>query len=229
LSRDRFSMGTVSIATIVSACAPTGPPAFAECATRFSITNQKELALPENPRTSKVNGIDLDALRETRAAIEQNADHGRVQFAVKTEWKGQTRSESVVENYTIGGNRVERHFTIAADEPLELLGTNAAPNPQELLMSAVNACMMVGYIAQAAIRGIKLEACRIETQGELDLRGFLGVDDSIPAGYRRIDYRVFIEGDGTREQYEEIHAAVRATSPNFFNMAQPIEMCGTLA
>lgn len=175
-----------------------------------------------------VNEIDLDALDETVATIEKEAACGRVEFSVKTEWAGQTRSESTVEGYTIGGEHIERRFKIIADEPSELLGTNTAPNPQELLMSAVNACMMVGYVAQASVRGIKLDACRIETQGELDLRGFLGLDDSVPPGYRRINYRVTIEGDGTREQFEEIHAAVQATSPNFFNMAQPIQMCGTL-
>ena len=74
-----------------------------------------------------------------------------------------------------------RNFTIVADEPMELLGTNTAPNPQELLMAAVNACMMVGYVCQAAIRGITLDDCRIETEGELDLRGFLGLDESGPA------------------------------------------------
>jgi uncharacterized OsmC-like protein len=95
-------------------------------------------------------------------------------------------------------------------------------------MSAVNACMMVGYVAQAAIRGIQLQSCRIETDGELDLRGFLGLDDSIPPGYRRLNYRVHLQGDGTRAQYEEIHRAVMATSPNYFNMARPIEMSGTL-
>ena len=176
-----------------------------------------------------VNDIDLDALDETVAAIEKDAANGRVEFSVKKEWAGQTRSETTVEGYRIGGAHIERRFKIIADEPCELLGTNTAPNPQELLMSAVNACMMVGYVAQASIRGIKLDACRIETQGELDLRGFLGLDESVPPGYRRINYRVTIEGNGTREQYEEIHAAVQATSPNFFNMAQPIQMCGTLA
>ncbi|MGX7953334.1 OsmC family protein [Tsuneonella sp. HG249] len=175
-----------------------------------------------------VNDFDLEALDETVAAIEQDPGCGRVEFAVKTEWTGQTRSETTVEGYTIGGERVDRRFKIIADEPCELLGSNSAPNPQELLMSAVNACMMVGYVAQASVRGIKLESCRIETQGELDLRGFLGLDETIPPGYRRITYRVFIEGDGTREQFEEIHAAVQATSPNYFNMAQPIQMCGTL-
>jgi uncharacterized OsmC-like protein len=176
-----------------------------------------------------VNGIDLQALDAAVAGIEQDVANGTVQFKVKTEWRGQTRSESVVESYKIGGETVPRNFTITADEPHELLGTNSAPNPQELLMSAVNACMIVGYVAQAAVRGIELDDCRIETEGELDLRGFLGLDDSVAPGYRRINYTVHLSGDGTREQYEEIHQAVMSTSPNYFNLAQPIQMCGRLA
>jgi uncharacterized OsmC-like protein len=181
--------------------------------------------------TSKppVNGIDLQALEEVVEAIGQDPKHGVVGFRVKTRWAGQTRSESTVEGYEIGGKHVARRFTITADEPHELLGTNTAPNPQELLFSAVNACMMVGYVAQAAVRGVKLESCTIETDGELDLRGFLGLDDKVPAGYRKVDYTVTLKGDGTRAQYEEIHRAVQATSPNYFNMSQKIEMNGRLA
>lgn len=176
-----------------------------------------------------INGIDLAALDETVEAVKADAGCGAVQFRVKTEWQGQTRSESTVESYTVGGETVKRNFTIVADEPHELLGTDTAPNPQELLMSAVNACMLVGYVAQASVRGITLDSVRIDTEGELDLRGFLGIDETVPPGYRRILYTVHIEGDGTREQYEEIHQAVMATSPNYFNMAQPIQMVGTLA
>jgi uncharacterized OsmC-like protein len=95
-------------------------------------------------------------------------------------------------------------------------------------MSAVNACMMVGYIAQASVRGIRLESCTIETEGELDLRGFLGLDESVPNGYRHVDYTVTLKGDGNQADYEAIHQAVIATSPNFFNMANPIEMRGSL-
>ena len=177
----------------------------------------------------QVNGLDLGALDETVAAVEADARVGQVAFRVCTDWKGQCKSESTVDSYTLAGQIVPRSFTIVADEPHELLGTNAAPNPQELLMSAVNACMVVGYVAQASVRGIALDACRIETEGELDLRGFLGIDESVPAGYRRITYTVFLEGDGTREEYEEIHQAVMQTSPNYFNMAQPVQMVGRLA
>ncbi|HEX8571994.1 MAG TPA: OsmC family protein [Allosphingosinicella sp.] len=176
-----------------------------------------------------INGLDMAGLDETIEAVAADPRLGQVAFRVRTDWKGQTKSESTVDSYTLAGQVVPRSFTIVADEPHELLGTNAAPNPQELLMSAVNACMVVGYVAQASVRGIALDSCRIETEGELDLRGFLGIDETIPPGYRRISYTVFLEGDGTRDQYEEIHQAVMATSPNYFNMAQPIQMVGRLA
>ncbi len=180
--------------------------------------------------TSKppINGIDLHALDDVAAAIREDAAAALVGFRVRTDWTGQTRSESTVESYTIGGNEVARSFKILADEPEELLGTNQAPNPQELLMSALNACMVVGYVAQAALRGIHLESCTIETDGELDLRGFLGLDEAVSPGYRRINYAVTLKGDGSREQYEDIHRTVMATSPNYFNMARPIEMSGRL-
>ncbi len=95
-------------------------------------------------------------------------------------------------------------------------------------MSALNACMVVGYVAQAALRGIHLESCTIETDGQLDLRGFLGLHEGVPPGYRRIHYVVRLNGDGSREQYEDIHRTVMATSPNYFNMARPIELSGRL-
>jgi uncharacterized OsmC-like protein len=183
------------------------------------------LATTSNP---PVNGLDLQALGEMVERVRGDAGCGAAAFKVTTQWKGQTRSESTIEAFTCAGEPVARNFTIMADEPKALLGADTAPNPQELLLSAVSACMVVGYVAQASIRGVVLDDCRIETEGELDLRGFLGLDEHVPPGYRRINYTVHLEGDGTPEQFQEIHQAVMATSPNYFNMAQPIQMCGRL-
>ena len=95
-------------------------------------------------------------------------------------------------------------------------------------MAAVNACMTVGYVAGASLNGITLERLEIETTGQLDLRGFLGLDDSVPPGYEAIDYTVTIAGNGTPEQFEEIHRTVMQPSPNYFNLARPIRMNGKL-
>jgi hypothetical protein len=78
------------------------------------------------------------------------------------------------------------------------------------------------------VRGIRLDSLEIRTCGELDLRGFLGLDDQVPAGYESIDYEVLIKGDGTPEQFEEIHQAVIRTSPNYFNISRPVPVNATL-
>jgi uncharacterized OsmC-like protein len=175
-----------------------------------------------------VNGIDVGALKAVIADIGADPAKADVRFTVKTRWTGQTRSRSIVTHYDLAGERIERDFAILADEPLELLGSNTVPNPQELLMAAVNACMTVGYVAGAAVRGITLDRLDIEATGALDLRGFLGIDEAVAPGYDQIDYAVRIAGSGTPEQFEQIHADVMKTSPNFYNMSKPVHMNGTL-
>lgn len=172
----------------------------------------------------QVNGLDVDALGAVIQEIGREPAKGQVEFRVRSEWKGQTRSRATVESYTIGGQQVHRHFTIDADEPFELLGRNTAPNPQELLMTALNACITVGYVAGASMKGIKLDKVEIETSGSLDLRGFLGIDPSVRPGYDAIQYVVRIKGDGTPEQFREIHETVMQTSPNYFNISRPVRI-----
>ena len=180
-------------------------------------------------KNAPVNGLDLEALGEMVQDIERDSSKAIAGFQVTTRWAGQTRSESTVDGFDLGGERIVRSHRIVADEPQELLGSDGAPNPQELLMAATTACMMVGYVAGAALKGIRLESVEIRTRGELDLRGFLGLSDTVPPGYEEISYDVLIKGDGTPEQFEEIHQTVMKTSPNYFNLNRPIRMNGTLS
>jgi len=175
-----------------------------------------------------VNGIDVDAMHEVIEEIKKDPAKGVVEFKVKTGWKGQTRSETAVESYKLAGNEIKRRFTIKADEPLELLGENTSPNPQELLMAALNACISVGYVAGAAVNGITLSKLEIETTGRLDLRGFLGLDPNIKPGYESLQYVVRIAGNGRPEQFNEIHENVMKTSPNYFNLSEPVKLEGKL-
>jgi uncharacterized OsmC-like protein len=179
-------------------------------------------------KNAPVNGLDLNALGEVVDAIGKDPSEAIVEFDVATRWAGQTRSESTVTGFTIGGERIQRSHKVIADEPCQLLGADCAPNPQELLMSALNACMMVGYVAGASLRGVNLESVEILTKGKLDLRGFLGLSDDVIPGYESIDYEVRIKGDGTAEDYEAIHQTVMKTSPNYFNLSRPITMNGKL-
>ena len=175
-----------------------------------------------------INGIDLDDLFALIDSAKRGAAQAKTKWRLTTTWQGQTRSRAQVEGFEIGGKRVPRQFSIDIDEPCELGGSNRFANPQEHLLAALNACMTVGYVAQCAVRGITLERLEIETDGEIDLRGFLGIDPAVPAGYENLNYTVRVKGSGTKEQFAEIHEAVMATSPNFYNVSQAVTLKPTL-
>lgn len=176
-----------------------------------------------------VNGINTSNLAGFAEKVAEDKANGMVRFDVTTDWNGGTKSATSVKGWEMAGQKIEKDFLIHADEPVELLGENVAPNPQELLLAAMNACMTVGYVATAAVMGVTLSKLQIRASGELDLRGFLGLDDSVKPGYDMIDYEVIIDGDGTPEQFQEIHDTVTKTSPNRWNVANSIQLNAKLS
>jgi uncharacterized OsmC-like protein len=169
-----------------------------------------------------VNGINVDDLFALIDDVKREPAKGKTNWHVTTTWQGQARSRAEIVSYEIGGEKVPRRFSIDIDEPRELCGSNSFANPQDHLIAALNACMTVGYVAQCAVRGITLESLAIETDGEIDLRGFLGIDPAVPQGYENLRFTVRIKGNGTKAQFAEIHSAVMATSPNFYNLSRAV-------
>src|SRR5262245_59220820 len=186
------------------------------------------MAVSAIKQSNVVNGIDVTALGDIIEQVKEYPSKGLFEYRVNSHYKCQTRSETSIDAYMIAGKKIHRRFKIDVDEPLELLGENTAPNPQEYLMAALNACIMVGYVAGAAVNGIALSKVEIETSGLLDLRGFLGLDPNVKPGYDSIQYVVRIKGNGTTDQFRQIHENVMKTSPNYFNVSQPVRLDGQL-
>jgi len=171
-----------------------------------------------------VNGIDTEALWDTVQAVGEDPSKAETKWKVTSHWKGGTRSDTQVKEYHVSGQRISKDFTIKVDEPYELCGTNQHANPQEYLLAALNACMIVGYTANCALQGIRLDELVIETEGDIDLRGFLGLDPAVKPGYDSLRYTVRIKGDASPEKFREIHETVKKTSPNRFNIATAIAL-----
>ena len=145
-----------------------------------------------------VNGINVDDLFALIDDVKREFAKGKTNWHITTTWQGQARTRADIESYEIGGKKVPRRFSIDIDEPNELGGSNRFANPQDHLIAALNACMTVGYVAQCAVREITLESLTIETDGEIDLRGFLGIDPSVPQGFENLNYTIRIKGSGTK-------------------------------
>lgn len=179
--------------------------------------------------TTTINGIDTQALSDLVERIKADPKQGMTRFGVTTTWKGGARSDTRVDGWSLGGVHKPKNFTISIDEPDDLLGTNQFANPQEYLFASVNACLMATFVAASSVNGIEIRSLSIETEGDIDLRGFLAIDARVPAGYESVRCTFHVDADATDKQLEDILEFVRKTSPNYFNMVKPVRVDAKLA
>ncbi len=184
----------------------------------------QKLKKDDKSSSTVINGIDTEGVKALIGHVAKDPANALTRWHVSSSWKGGTQSETRVTGFGFGKEHIKKDFSIHIDEPTELGGTNQFANPQEYLLAAMNACIMVGYVVGCSMEGIELEELRIETEGDIDLRGFLGLDPNVKPGYDEISYTVHVKGNGTPEQYRKVHDTVCATSPNRFNIANAIKL-----
>jgi hypothetical protein len=102
------------------------------------------------PYWGVVNGADTDEVRTLIESVEAEPGKGMTHWRVASAWQNGTHSRAQVESFAIGGTNVRRRFSIDIDEPMELGGAKAYANPQEYLLTALNAGMVVGSTALRA-------------------------------------------------------------------------------
>lgn len=72
-------------------------------------------------------------------------------------------------------------------------GTGTAACSGDLLLGALAACAQITCQLVAAAMGIRVESIRVEAEGDLDLRGTLGVSKEVPVGFERIHLSFHID------------------------------------
>lgn len=154
-----------------------------------------------------INGIDVGKLRDTIAAIKDKPFLADFRFRIENRWLGGGLNQTTVKaSYGAGQEFPERDgkFTMKADEPPILLSGDQAANPVEHLLHALASCVTTSLVYHAAARGIPLQSVESRLEGELDLRGFLGLDPTVRRGFKQIVMHVQLTGDLTEEQKEEV-------------------------
>ena len=138
------------------------------------------------------NGVDVQALLETIDAIKGKPELARFTFRAATAWQDGTHSTARIGSFLHAGADDESRtagFTLHGDEPAVLLGHDHGPNAVELLLASLGFCYSVGYVANAAARGIELEEMEYELEGDIDLRNFLGISGEVRAGTDLVEAR----------------------------------------
>lgn len=161
--------------------------------------------------------IDPQAIRDTVAAVEENPALAQVTFQVNSEWIGRFQARSATGPFEQAGapdSTRSRTYEFESDEPVALLGDDAAASPGEYVLQALAACYAVTFAANAAVLGIELEKLHLELRGEFDLHGFLGMDKSVRSGMQGLDVAVRIDSpNATRQQLGDLVRTVEERSP----------------
>jgi uncharacterized OsmC-like protein len=114
------------------------------------------------------------------------------------------------------------------DEPEALGGSNAAANPVEYALAALGSCQAITYRVWAAQLGVRLDKVAISIDGDIDLRGFFGIDDRVRAGFNAVRINVSLRGPEAPARYEELAAAVDAHCPVLDLFRNPVPVQRTL-
>jgi len=166
-----------------------------------------------------LNGVDVQAVMDTVKAIEGKPEIADFKFRLTNKWVSGGHNRGTVGDF-YGAMQENTHkikLEYDADEPEMLAGTDKGANPVEYLLTALAACVTTTMVFHAAIRGIEIEELESELEGDIDLRGFLGLSRDVKRGYKNIRVKFRVK---TAEENIEKLKALSKLSPVFNSVTE---------
>lgn len=176
------------------------------------------------PATSSLTLLAVDRderlgaiITATAGAVAEDASRASVQFSASGQATGSVATDVIT-----------RQHTFVVDEPASLGGDDSSTNPVEYALGSLIGCQVVTYRFWASRLGIRLDGVQIDAVGDLDVRGFFGLDDAVRPGFGDIRLEVRLSGPESHERYAELHAAVDAHCPVLDNLTNPTPVTTSL-
>jgi len=161
------------------------------------------------------NGVDSAQMYGTLDAIKANPELGTFQFRAHNHWVDGAHNRSTIQAfYGAGQEDTSRTaaFTVDAGEPAVLLGSDTGPNPAEFLLHALAACLTTTLIYVATARKVRLTEVESTLEGDMDVRGALGVSDDVRNGFTNVRVTFKVKGDASPEKLAELVERAQARS-----------------
>jgi len=153
------------------------------------------------------NGVDTATMYATLDAIKAQPELAKFQFRAHNTWLGGAHNRTSIKDlYAAGGEDTSRSqaFTVDAGEPPILLGHNEGPNPVELYLTALAACVTTSMVYVASARKVELTSVSSELVGEMNVQGALGLSPDYRNGFSEIRMKITVTGDAPEEKLREV-------------------------
>lgn len=149
----------------------------------------------------------------------------RFQFRARNTWIDGGVNRSTIRDFYGAGREDDSRtseFSFTNGEPPVLLGDNEGANPVEFLLHALAGCVTTTFVLHATARGIKIESLSTELDGDLDVRGLLGLDETVSPGYERIRIRMAVTADCSDEQLDALLTYTQQHLPVCNTVCRPV-------
>ncbi len=182
-----------------------------------------EQQVAEKRGVKPLNGVDVSRMFDTIEAIKGAPDLAKFRFRARNEWISGGHNRTTIENFH-GAREEHDHretFVLDEDEHQVLLGEDKGPNPVEYLLTGLIGCLTSALVYHAAAKGIEIRGVKSRLEGDIDLRGFLGLSDDVKVGYESIRVYFKIDADISDDRKEELIRMARKYSPVFNTVTNP--------
>lgn len=182
-------------------------------------------AMTSTEAPAMTNGLNMEALVGTVEAVKQNPMLGQFEFRATNKWIDGGENRSRIKEFYGAGTEDESRtsaFEFTNGEPPVLLGSNEGANPVEYLLHALAGCVTTTTVLHATARGITINSISTRLRGNIDLLGFLGLDESVPSGYRQITIEMSIDADCSDEQLDDLLEFAKGHSPVCNTICRPV-------
>jgi len=169
------------------------------------------------------NGVNVSKLFGTVEAIKENPEIAKFNFKAKGKWINGGHNRTTINEFYGACQTFQRSqpFVFEKDEPPVLLGEDHGANPVEYILAALDGCLTTSLIYHAAAQGIKIDEVETSFSGDLNLHGFLGLNENIRNGYEKIKVTFKIKADASKEKLQELVQLAQKRSPVFDIVSNP--------
>jgi len=163
--------------------------------------------LKEVRASTFMNGVNVGGIFDMIDAVKTDPDLATFRFRAANQWVQGGHNRSTIKDFYGQGaedTSREKPFVFEADEPAALLGKDKGANPVEFVLHALAGCLTTTVVYHAAARGMEIKAIDSKLEGDLDLRGFLGLSETVRKGYQAVRVTMRIKSDVPADKLREL-------------------------
>jgi uncharacterized OsmC-like protein len=172
------------------------------------------------------NGVNVEALLGARVALTEAPEAAKFSWRASCEWQNGTHSKNSVEGF-FGLGEEQRHRTTSTfdiDHPEIFASEDNGPTPVEYVLVGLAGCLTAGVAAVAQNREIQLHKVSATVEGQMDVRGILGMDTDIRNGFSNITVTYDIDADASRSDIEALVAQSQKRSAVYDVITNPTDV-----